>query len=153
MTLTTTQSIVVRATAREVLELVADLDRYRLVDTKIVAVLKGCDLSTGDTGTTRYRGRLRGIPSPIDSNDVTLTRWSRIDFVGSPGSWVRRLVDFHGWVTCEPTDDGTLVTHGEEFRFYPPGRWVMEPWLRTWLQHDLDHELHRLAAAVEHTTA
>jgi hypothetical protein len=104
----TRQSIVVRATAREVLELVADLDRYRLVDTKIVAVLKGCDLSTGDTGTTRYRGRLRGIPSPIDSNDVTLTRWSRIDFVGSPGSWVRRLVDFHGWVTCEPTDDGTL---------------------------------------------
>lgn len=82
---------------------------------------------------------------------MTLTRWSRIDFVGSPGSWVRRLVDFHGWVTCEPAEEGTLVTHGEEFKFHRPGRWAMKPWLRTWLRDDLDNELQRLAAAVERT--
>jgi hypothetical protein len=148
MTISTIGSVTVQASPREVLELVADLERYRRVDHKIAKVVSGCDLAESDVGSLRYRGRLRGIPSPVDGNDVTLTRWSRIDFVGSPESWVRRLVDFHGWVTCEPTDDGTLVTHGETFDFHRPGKWLMEPWLRTWLRADLDAELQRLAEAL-----
>jgi hypothetical protein len=149
MTISTIGTVTVHAPPREVLELVCDLNRYRLVDTKFIQVAQGCDLSEADTGTIKYRGRLRGIPSPLDTNDVRLTRWSRVDFVGSPGTWVRRLVDFHGWVSCEQTDSGTVVTHGESFSFHRPGRWVMEPWLRTWLQNDIEAEVTRLAAAVD----
>ena len=149
MTLTATGTVIVRATPQEVLEFVCDLDRYRQVDTKIVRVIERCDLTESDRGTAPYRGRLRGIPSPVDSNDVHLTRWSRVDFTGSPASWVRRLVDFHGWFACEPADVGTSVTHSEQFGFHRPGRWLMEPWLRTWLDDDLADELKRLAAALD----
>ncbi len=150
MTLTTTGTVIVRATPQEVLEFVCDLDRYRQVDTKIVRVIERCDLTDSDYGTARYRGRLRGVPSPVDSNDVHLMRWSRVDFTGSSSSWVRRLVDFHGSFVCEPVDSGTSVTHSEQFGFHRPGRWLMEPWLRSWLDDDLADELKRLAVALNH---
>lgn len=125
-----------------------DLERYRTVDTKIIKVLQTCDLTVADTGTVRYQGRLRGIISPPDGNEVALTRWSRVDFTGSQ-TWVRRLVDFHGWFTCTPTDAGTIVTHGEQFGFLRPAKWLMEPFLRTWLAADFDEEMQRLRSALE----
>ena len=53
MTLTTTGTVIVRATPQEVLEFVCDLDRYRQVDTKIVRVIERCDLTDSDHGTAR----------------------------------------------------------------------------------------------------
>lgn len=148
MTIEAIGTITIAATSREVLEFVTDLERYRQADTKIVRVLQAADLSPSDTGTVRYIGRVRGVVSPPDRNDVTLARWSRADFVASPDCWVRRLVDFHGWFTCEPTDGGTVVTHGERFSFHRPGRWLMEPYLCAWLQRDLNGEMTRLASAL-----
>jgi Polyketide cyclase / dehydrase and lipid transport len=142
----TVGTVTVGASPQQVLEFVTDLHRYRQADTKIIKVIEAADLSVSDTATARYRGRLRGLISPADSNRVTLARWSRVDFVGSPDSWVRRLVDFHGWFTCEETDAGTVVTHGERFEFHRPARWVIDPYLRAWLARDVPDEMQRLAA-------
>jgi hypothetical protein len=144
MTIATLGTVTVTASPRDVLEFVCDLDRYREADTKIVKVIEQAVLAEDGTGRTKYKGRLRGISSPADSNDVHLTRWSRADFIGSPDSFVRHLVDFHGWFTCEPTTEGTLVTHGETFTFHRPGKWLMEPYLRQWLQDDIATEMLRL---------
>lgn len=149
MTIATLGTVTVAASPQTVLEFVCDLERYRQADTKIVKVLEQAVLDEDGTGHARYRGRLRGISSPPDRNDVHLIRWSRVDFTGSPGSFVRRLVDFHGWFTCEQTPHGTLVTHGETFSFHAPARWVMDPYLRHWLQDDIASEMVRLGSLLD----
>ena len=142
-------TITVRATPQTILEFVTDLDRYRLADTKITSILQAANLSSGDRTTARYRGRLRGLPTPADTNDVVLQRWSRVDFKGAPNSWIRYLVDFHGWFECVETTDGTVVTHGERFAFRAPGRWIMEPYLRNWLREEMSREMQRLADCLQ----
>jgi Polyketide cyclase / dehydrase and lipid transport len=145
MTLETVGTVTVAAAPQQVLEFVCDLDRYRQADTKIAKVIEAGVLANDGTATCRYKGRLRGITSPADRNDVWLTRWSRVDFTGSTDSVMRRVVDFHGWFTCEETDAGTLVTHGETFSFKGVVRWPMERYLRTWLHDDVAGEMARLA--------
>ena len=142
-------SATIKATSQDILEFVTDLNRYRFADTKISTVLKFGDLQTSDRTAVRYRGRLRGLPTPADTNEVHLTRWTRVDFIGSSTTWVRRFVDFQGWFTCLPTDDGTVVTHGERFAFRAPGRWVIEPYLRTWLAREMIGEMQRMKDCLE----
>lgn len=142
-------SATIKATSQDILEFVTDLNRYRFADTKISTVLKFGDLQTSDRTAVRYRGRLRGLPTPADTNEVHLTRWTRVDFIGSSTSWVRRFVDFQGWFTCLPTDDGTVVTHGERFAFRAPGRWVIEPYLRSWLEIEMIGEMQRMKECLE----
>jgi hypothetical protein len=149
MTLETLGTVTVSASPQKVLEFVCDLERYRQADTKIVKVVRAGVMADDGTASCRYKGRLRGIASPADGNDVRLVRWSRVDFTGSADSWVRRMVDFHGWFTCEEIDAGTLVTHGEMFAFKGPVRWPMERYLRTWLHNDVAGEMTRLAALVD----
>ena len=69
----------------------------------------------------------------------------RLDITGMP-SWQDRLMTFHGSVTCEPTPDGTLVTHREEFDFHGPLRRVPEALLRDWLATDVSGEVTRINA-------
>ena len=52
----------VRATPDEIIEFVLDLKRYRQADNKIGHV--GAIERHGTTGTTRFAGRLRGLPGP-----------------------------------------------------------------------------------------
>ena len=149
--LETQATVTIAASARKVLEFVCDLDCYRQADHKIIKVIDQGMPDDDGHSVVRYRGRLRGLVSPIDSNDVALIRWSRVDFVGSPQSWVRKLVDFHGWFTCAEADNGTVVTHGERFEFHRPARWLIDPYLRNWLARDIDDEMHRLAALLTST--
>jgi Polyketide cyclase / dehydrase and lipid transport len=140
-------TITTGASPQTVLEFVTDLERYRQADQKIRKIVdhgNRADLLQDKTTTVRYRGNVRGLVSPMDSNEVTLKRWSRVDFVGSPSSWVRRMVDFHGSFTCEPTDTGTVVTHVERFEFRRPFRWLTDPYLRDWLRRDVTAEMDRV---------
>jgi Polyketide cyclase / dehydrase and lipid transport len=143
---------VVPQSPEEVLRFVCDLERYRFADTKIGKIIRQPVLSADGTGTARYRGRVRP-PIPADTNDVRLRRWTRIDFVGSSGSWRRKVLDFHGWFTCEETDAGTVVEHGEHVDFHRPGSWLIEPFLRKWLAADMDKEMTRPARLVGATGA
>jgi uncharacterized protein (UPF0548 family) len=48
-----------------------------------------------------------------------------------------------GTFDVERTDEGTVVTHREVFSFKRPWRWLAEPLLRSWLEHDTTEEMVR----------
>lgn len=136
--------VTVDRSPEEILEWVADLERYRRADTKITRVIhQGPD-------RVRYRGHLRGIPTPADENVVTLVPGRSLTFTGAPDRWTRRLLDFEGSFTCQPIAHGTRVVHRESFGFKPaPVRTIAEAWLGRWLQREIADEMERLKIQIE----
>ena len=144
MTLRASASMVTPATPQEVLELVLDLQRYRQVDSKIVAV--GAMTGPDDEGRGRVRlwTRLKWTPPVPDVQLFELERWRRLTFIGAPGQPSRLVLRFTGTVECEPTPKGTLVTHAYELTFRGLFR-ILETMHRSWLQRDITEETARLA--------
>jgi hypothetical protein len=130
----------------EVFEFVLDLNRYRQADHKIGKV--GAVERTGDSGTVKFSGRIRGLPGPSGVYPFTMTP-SRLQFgspIAGPARW---FLDFEGTFDCEKTAAGTLVTHREVFMFKRPWRWLAEPLLRRWLEADTDQEMVRFKELLE----
>lgn len=146
-------SIDIAKNNREVLEWILDLDRYRLADTKIAAISHQPEIDENNTtGRARYRGRLRGLPTPFQWQTVSLTPWTQLDFATAPGQWTARLAQFAGGFVCEPIDDGTRLTHYEQFTFLSPVNRLFDPALRTWMERYLvDQELPELKRLIEAT--
>jgi hypothetical protein len=135
---------IVRCSAREVLELAADPERYRRVDTKIARVLSS--RRDGDSGRMRILPRLRGWPVlPVELR-FRLVPYSRLDVWIAPGSPVRLFASFHGTFLCEEDGEWTRVTHREELSFRGALGWLAGPLLRRWLAQDTEGEVARLAA-------
>jgi hypothetical protein len=140
----------IAAEPRDILELVLDLDRYRQADRKIRAVKSPAVVDAGGHGTVRYRASLRGFPTPVDTNEIELVRWSHLVLRGAPRVWTRWCVDFEGRFDCTPTDGGTLVHHSETFWFKPaPLRWSAEAYLGRWLDDEMDREIALLKQHLE----
>lgn len=136
----------VAAAPSEVFEFVLDLARYREADRKIGRV--GPVHRNGNTGTTTFSGRIRGLPGPSGTYPFTLSA-SRLEFgspIGGPARW---LLDFEGSFDCEVVADRTVVTHREAFMFKRPWRWVAEPLLRRWLEADTTAEMVRFKTLVD----
>jgi hypothetical protein len=132
--------------ARDVIEFVLDLQRYRQADHKIGRV--GDIDRDGDHGSVTFSGRLRGLPGPSGTypftvTDKTLTFGSPI---AGPARW---FLTFEGTFDCNEGPDGTRVTHREVFNFKRPWSWLAEPLLRGWLQRDIADEMARLKTLVE----
>lgn len=136
----------VRATPEDVFEFVLDLDRYRQADHKIGRVL---DVErTGNTGTARFAGRIRGLPGPVGTYPFTLTE-DRLVF-GSPEAGLARwFMDFEGTFECTVTEDGTRVTHREAYTFKRPWRGLANLLLRGWLERDTTAEMARVKRLIE----
>jgi hypothetical protein len=144
--LRTQASVEIARSPEVILEWISDLERYQRADHKIASVRFQAP------GRVRYRGRLRGLPTPVDEQTVLHEPGRSLRFRGAP-RWTRHLLDFEGGFTCESTDDGTIVVHDEQFEFKPaPVRWLAEWWLGTWLQHDIEAEMLRLKELVEAET-
>jgi hypothetical protein len=143
--------ITIDRSAREVLEFVLDLDRYRQADAKIVKVN---DQPTVDedqpAGRARYRGALRGIRTPPQWQIVTLTPWSAVRLHTAPNQWTARFARFEGGFECVPADGGgTRLTHYEQFDFRALAP-AADRFLRTWLQRYIDdEEMPRLKSLIE----
>ncbi len=130
----------------EVFDFVLDLTRYRQADRKIGRV--GPVHRSGNTGTTTFSGRIKGLPGPSGTYPFTLTA-SRLQFdspIGGPARW---FLDFEGSFHCEAVADGTVVTHREAFTFKRPWRWLAEPLLRRWLAADTAEEMVRFKELIE----
>jgi hypothetical protein len=143
MALSAEGTIVVARTPREVLELVLDLDRYRLADRKfgrIVSLER-----RGNRGVVRYSGRLRGLPTPVDTQEIELVPWSRLTFRSVPSRWPGSIAAFEGLFTCEETAQGTSVLHRESFTFARPLAPLAEAFLGRWFGEEMRRELARLA--------
>lgn len=96
-------SAVIACPPRAVLELVLDVERYRLADRKIGRV--HWVHRHGNHGQVKHDGRLLGLPFPPIVLAFTLTPWSRLDFGIVTAPWP--LTGFEGSFTCEPTAQGT----------------------------------------------
>lgn len=147
-------SVVIERPPREVLEFVLDLDRYRQADTKIINVSQQPTLSPSKPqGRARYRGRLRGLPTPSQWQTVSLIPWERVDIRTEPGQWTAVMATFIGGFRCDPLgEDGTRLTHFEQFEFRRPANWLLDPYLRGWMQRYLvNDELPRLKSLIEAT--
>jgi hypothetical protein len=132
----------------EVFEFVLDLKRYREADRKIGRV--GPMQRSGNSGTVRFSGRIKGLPGPAGTYPFT-TSASRLQFgspIAGPARW---FLDFEGTFDCEVTAAGTVVTHREAFTFKQPWRWLAEPLLRRWLEADTAEEMVRFKALIERT--
>ena len=140
-------STTVRASPSEVFDFVIDLERYRQADHKIGRVSEV--RRSGDGGTVRFSGRIRGLPGPAGTYPFTVTS-SRLVF-GSPiaGAACWFLDYFEGSFDCEVTTEGTHVTHREAYRFKRPWRWLAEPLLRRWLERDTAAEMVRFKPLLE----
>lgn len=145
-------SISIDRSPREVLEFVLDLDRYRQADTKITKVDHQPHLAENTTeGRARYRGRLRGLPTPPQWQLVQLDPWRSLRLCTAPDQWTARLAQFEGGFVCDETGSGaTTLTHYEQFDFRRPIHRLADPYLRKWMQRYLeDEELPRLKALIE----
>lgn len=141
--LRTEATVTVDRPAGAVLDWIGDLERYRRADRKITKVV------LQEPGRVRYRGRLRGLPTPVDEQTVHRDGDRSLTFRGAR-RWTRQLLDFEGGFRCSPSGAGTTVVHYEEFGFKPaPVRWLAEAWLRRWLQRDVEDEVQRLKWLVE----
>jgi hypothetical protein len=145
-------TIVINRPARTILDFVLDLDRYRQADAKITSVDHQPSLGPDNReGRARYRGRLRGLPTPYQWQTVRLEPWTRLELQTEPGQWTAALATFVGGFICEQASGGaTKLTHFEQFDFRPPARWIIEPYLRRWMQQYLmEVELPRLKVLIE----
>jgi Polyketide cyclase / dehydrase and lipid transport len=148
VTVSASATTVIGASPREILEFVLDLNRYKTIDHKIVRVGKIVGPDTSGHGSVRLWGRMNGLPAAPDRQDFLLERWTRLTFTGSARQPGRLIFDFTGRFVCEPADTGeTVVTHSYEFVFKGPFR-VIERRLGGWLQHELEQEMLKLAAAI-----
>jgi hypothetical protein len=141
-------SAIVAATPSQALDLVCDVERYRLADTKIRNVLG--TTTDGDQSIVRFRSRLRGLPTPAVRQCVARTGDERVDIRSVP-SWQDRLVSFRGSVVCTPAAGGTRIVHREEFRAHGPLRPVFDRFLGAWLRKDIEEEVARLARLLDDT--
>lgn len=137
---------VVKAEPAEVLDFFCDLHRYRKADTKIRRVVE--TRPEGDDKVVRIRSRLRGLPTPVLTQRVHRSGDSRVDVTDVP-SWWNRMSKFRAWVTCTPTDTGTIVTHREELEIRGPLRPIAERFLADWWAEDVACEMVRLARIVD----
>jgi len=141
---------VIERSPRDVLEFVLDLPSYAKVDTKIRRI-RSMD-RTGNTGTVRHGGHLRGLPGPPVTLRFELEPWSRLRFTSAATGLAPWVFRFEGSFTCRPLDRGTEVVHRECFTFRAPWRWVLEPYARGWLTQDTREEMARMKLLLERTT-
>jgi hypothetical protein len=148
-------TITIAAQPRAVLEYIGDLRRYRQADHKITTVHDQPAVSpSSPRSRARYRGRLRGLPTPPQWQSVVLEPWHRLTLASEPGQWTARLAAFEGGFVCEPIGEGlTSVTHYEQFEFHPVLRRLAESFLAEWMQADIEQEMQRLKDLIEHHSA
>ena len=140
-------TITIARTPKDVLEFVLDLDKYRHADHKFHRI--HYVRRENNHGRVKYSGRLRGIPTPTDVQEWRLEPHKRLEFKSVPSLWPGMVASFEGFFACEEVTEGTAVRHREAFRFRPPFSWLAVPFLRSWLQRDVEAEVLRLKHLLE----
>ena len=141
-------TVSIRRPARDIYEFILDFEQYRRADLKIGTIHSL--VWHGDAAEVCYSGRFRGLPTPAVRQIITVAPYRRIDVRSKPGTAADFISRFHGVFTFEELGGGTTrVFHREELVFRAPFNRVIEPLLRTWLEHDTPQEVLRLKALLE----
>lgn len=138
---------IIDAPPEAIIAFVTDLESYKRADWKIGRVLES--RRDGDRIFMRHDGRLRGVPGPAVSLEMTIEGTSRVRYRSLPTFPSKWVLTFEGGFELSPADGGVRVVHTERFRFHAPFRWVAEPYLRRWLANDVAQEMVRLKELLE----
>jgi hypothetical protein len=143
-------TVVIKKPAAAVLAFVCDLEKYKRADWKIGRVYEQRRL-TSSSFFMRHGGTLRGLPGPPVALVMTLDAGGAHYQSAGGGGVARFFLSFDGGFDIEPVDGGAAVrvTHVERFRFHLPWRLVAEPFLRAWIQRDVEAEVLRLRDLIE----
>lgn len=128
------------ASPDEVLSFVLDLEQYKKADHKIGRV--GTIDRRGDTGTVEFSGRILGLPGPRGVYPYRRSG-NRLEFTSPISGPARWFLEFRGTFECTEVDNGTHVTHREEYRFKLPWTLLVAPLLRGWFERDTPREMAR----------
>jgi hypothetical protein len=139
--------IVIRCSPEAVIAFVTDLEQYKRADLKIGRVLE--TRREGDRVFMRHDGKLRGIPGPPVSLELTVQGRSSVRYHSVPSFPSRCMLTFEGGFELTETPEGTRVVHTERFAFFLPWRLVAEPFLRAWLAADVQGEMARMKTILE----
>ncbi len=136
---------IIKRDCKDVLEFVLDVNQYRRADLKVGRV--HWIRRDGNTGLVRHGGRFMGLPAPPATLSFKLTPYSRLDFRGEEMPWPLR--GFDGFFTCDPTPEGTRVTHRECFLLGPIIGPAIKALLGGWLASDTAAEVERIKGILE----
>jgi len=142
-------TVVIHAAREAIIGFVTDLERYKQADWKIGRVYETSRRADG-AFYMRHGGKLRGIPGPSVALLMTIDDGGA--HYRSAGTGLARwFLTFDGGfdLVALPGGGGFEVTHIERFRFSRPWRWIAEPFLRRWLQADVEAEMFRLKQLIE----
>ena len=148
MSLKSSATVEVNASAQEILEFILDLERYKQIDPKILSgkTIEGPDAD--GNGRIKLWARLKYTPPSPDIHIFRLERWTRLVFIGKAKHPARLIIRFESIIECESIETGTRVTHLYSFEFLGMFR-IFERIHRRWLQDDLEEELQRLCRAFD----
>ncbi|MBK8407999.1 MAG: SRPBCC family protein [Sandaracinaceae bacterium] len=137
----------VRRPPEAIVAFVTDLERYKKADWKIGRVLES--RREGNRIFMRHDGKLRGIPGPPVSLEMTIEGRTSVRYQSVPSFPAKWFLTFDGGFELAEVAGGTHVVHTERFRFHAPWRFVAEPFLRNWIAQDVPKEMERLKAILE----
>lgn len=146
MSIHASKTVLVAASPQETLELVLDLNAYRLVDPKIRKVKALPELDADGRGTAKIVGSLWHFPPAPDTHLVHLQPWHTLTFVGAPRVFARTIYSFTGTFEAKPIEGGTSLTHGYDITFRQPLAALFGSAVQAWLDADLQDEVGRLQA-------
>ena len=153
MTINATATIEIARSPQDILEFVLDLEKYRLVDTKITRVADVVGPDEDGVGYAQIWGKMKGLPPAPDKQAFKLERWKRLTFTGAKPMPGRMIFDFIGTFDTKPLTakagkTQTRLTHAYEFTFKGPFK-LLEKRLGPWLQTELDAEVALLKKTLE----
>jgi len=138
---------VVHCGPREVLECIADLERYRQANTKIGDLLAASD--DGREMLVTYRVRPLGLPLPVRRQRIRIGPAGRVELTDIPSRRPRMLA-FSASILLRPAgQDETRIAHRATICCRGPQAPLLERMLRSWLANDVAAETERLTAVVD----
>lgn len=140
-------TIVIERPAREVIDFVMDLRRYRHVDEKLGTIHSVDDSEDGEGKLVRFTPKLMGMPGPPTTQKVVAGDQG-ISIRGVP-AWTDVMMTFEASFTCEETTGGTRVTRKLDFKFKKPFSWIFDPIFNRWLVTAVPEELRNAKAYME----
>jgi hypothetical protein len=138
------RTVIVSGSPREVLEMVLDLDAYRVVDPKVREVVRPLRLDDAGRGTVEVVGSLWHLPPVAHTHLVHLERWHRLTFASAPNERARAAPAFTATFEVSEGDQGTRVRHAYEITLRRPLPALVGQAVQRWLDADLADEMVRL---------
>ena len=141
--------IIINRSPKSIIDFVSDIYSYKYADLKINKVFSSYSIENNKY-IISHNGYLRGIPGPTVSLEMTVDKDNlSVLYKDIPTFPSKYFLKFNGGFELAQVPNGTQVIHTERFNFKFPIKLIAEPFLKDWLQSDINKEMFRLKHLVE----